>query len=141
MSTNRTAVFLALGLVIATSEAEAAVRRLVEVRYQRSDGSKSRPEVAEVTFITGEELNEKTTSFRYRVFSVYGLIWFDNDEVAIIELKNVLPVSGRLTNDDFKNMFFLGQEIRGRQVNARYERTWYFQAKRFLDWIDPRVER
>ncbi len=141
MITKRSAALLALALVFATLEAEGAVRRLVDVRYQRSDGSKSRPEEAEVTFITGEELNEKTTSFRYRIFSVYGLIWFDNDEVAIIELKSVLPASSPLTNDDFKNFFSLGQEVRGRQVNDKYERTWYFQAKRLFQWIDPRVER
>jgi hypothetical protein len=120
---------------------EAAVRRRVDTRYEREDYTKSRPVESEVTFITGQELNDKTQSFKYRVFSTYALIWFAQNEVAVIEMKSFIIYSGDTFDaDDFRNAFLLGMELNGTQVNSPKPRRWYFQAKRSLDWIDPRAE-
>jgi hypothetical protein len=126
---------------LAGSSAESAVRRRVDVRYEREDSSKSRPAEAEVTFMTGQELNSKTSSFRYKSFSNYALIWFDRDEVAVIELKSLIFLSGDVFDaDDFRTAFALGYDLYGSQVNSPKPRKWFFQGKRMFNWIDPRAE-
>jgi hypothetical protein len=131
---------LTLAVIPIAAPGHAAVRRRVDVRYERVDTTKSRPVETEVTFLTGQELNEKTRSFRYHSFSTYALIWFANDEVAIVEMKMFLPPIGPFGANDFRDAFSLGMELNGTQANSPQPRKWYFQAKRWLDWIDPRVE-
>jgi hypothetical protein len=134
-------LLLASGSLLVPGLSEGAVRRRVDVRYEREDYTKSKPVETEVTFMTGSELNEKTRSFRHKAFSNYALIWFDTDEVAVIELKAFIITSlDGFDADAFRNAFFVGTELKGEQVNSPGPRKWYFQAKRDFNWIDPRAE-
>lgn len=130
-------------LAVATSSpnpAVAAVRRLVEVSYER-EYDRSEGVVREVTFVTGRELNKKTKSYAFSTFSNYALIWFDQDNVAIVELQATLfGVGEEFDGEDFRKAFRFLAEIDGTQSNSRSQRRWYFTAKRFLKWIDPRAE-
>jgi hypothetical protein len=122
--------------LLTATYADAAVRRRVDVRYEREDETKSRAVESEVTFLTGQELNEKTRSFRYRMFSTYALIWFGEHEVAIIEMKSfMLTPAGPFGADDFKSAFFLGTELNGdvppRVESERRPVTVYATASRW----------
>jgi hypothetical protein len=127
--------------ILAVPPAEAEVRRLVEVTYDRSRSyDRSDPQIMEVTFETGRELNKKTRSFDYQPFSNYALIWFDQDEVAIIEIDSfIVGMGAEFTHETFKNAFRLGLDVDGTQVNSRSPRKWHFVGKKFGKWIDARM--
>ena len=48
----------------------------------------SKKYTVDVTFMTGSELNMATRTFKYNSFSVYGIIFWDDDEATVIKLKN-----------------------------------------------------
>lgn len=120
--------------------ASAAVRRWIDVEYERGDGSRSDTYTIEVTFATGRELNKTTRSYRYNSFSNYALFWVGSDEVAIIELDGFLiGVWGEFDAEDFRRAFRFQPELPGTQENAPGLRYWYLHAKRLKRWIDPRA--
>ena len=87
------AQFLALATAAVVSaaplRAEAAVTAPAKVRYETQDG-RSRWYEMEFRFLTGQELNEATSSFRYAGFSNYAVIFFGQGQAAVIKLKTML---------------------------------------------------
>lgn len=139
MRSRNVVAIVALATLSAVSVASASVRRFVLTSYEHTDGERSTPHLSEVGFYTGSELNEKTQRLTYTSFAVYAMIWFDDDQFAVIRLPSAFGHGDKFTADDFKDLFAIRSEVRGEQANSPDPRVWYFRAKKNLEWIDPRV--
>jgi hypothetical protein len=116
----------------------AEVRRLCKVSYETEDGW-SDEHIVEVTFSSGRELNKATKSFNYSPYSNYCLIWFAQNEVAILEIDAVVfGVGSEFESDDFRKLFRLSTEIECKQINGSSEKQWRIKAKDYFRFIDPR---
>nr|WP_309596793.1 hypothetical protein [Moraxella osloensis] len=124
------------------SPANAIVKRIVNVSYEKDYGYSEEVPV-EVTFLTGKELNKATDSYKYSDYDNYGLIWFAKDEVALLKLDSYSSNYGseELDNEAFKRIFQFSSYETATQVNSTNNRKWRLEAKDYLKWIDPRVER
>lgn len=80
-----------LALTFTAGHASAEVRVPAKVRYETQAGS-SDWHKTQVTFLKGAELNKATRTFDYNAFSAYVVIFFDQDQAAVIELDS--PVFG-----------------------------------------------
>lgn len=60
-----------------------------DVKYMTKDGW-SKKYTVDVTFISGSELNEATSSFKYSSFSVYAVIFWSKEQVTVIKLSSFL---------------------------------------------------
>lgn len=89
----RAAASLIAGLLLAfaASNTSAEVRTPAQVRYETRDGA-SDWHKTQVTFLKGAELNKTTRTFDYNAFSAYVVIFFAQDQAAVIELD--APVFG-----------------------------------------------
>jgi hypothetical protein len=135
----RVALILAFAIV-AAAPTYARVDRICKVAYQTEAGWSDEYKV-EVTFVTGRELNKATKSFEYSTFSPYALIWFDQDEVAILEIDSlILGLGSEFDADDFRKLFRLFGSCDAKQVNDRANRVWRITGKTFGRYIDPRAD-
>jgi len=127
-------------LFISAANVYPSVRRICKVSYETEIGF-SKEYVVEITFTTGNELNEATGSYIFSNFDNYALIWFDQGEVAILEIDSIVfGIGEEFDSEDFKKLFYLMGETKATQVNSDSPRTWRIKAKELFDWIDPRVE-
>jgi hypothetical protein len=127
-------------LIIFPFTLQAYISRICKVSYETRDGWSSEY-LMEVNFLTGRELNKATKSFDYSSFSNYVLLWFDEGEVAILELDDFLiGVGEEFDNEDFQRLFQFQTTADFKQVNSLYERKWRIRAKDFITFIDPRGE-
>jgi hypothetical protein len=136
------ALFLLVAAITIATPCDAAVRRIVKVSYEQEFGW-SREVKVEVTFASGSELNAKAHQLRLRPFELYALIWFKDDQVAIVKLDNKPLLMGLdgFTAENFKDLYFIKSEAKGTQVNDDGDgQRWNFKAKDIITWIDPRVE-
>lgn len=133
--------FLLLTIVgfILIPSAHAEIRRICHVQYETESGL-SKKYTVEVTFLTGNELNNKTYSVNYNYLSKYALIWFNNKEVAIIKLDTTAIVGFNFDDFAFKNVFLVSNDVEGSQINTGdgESRRWVITAKNYAIWIDPR---
>jgi hypothetical protein len=135
----------------------SSVSRFCAVSYLTNEGW-SKEFIIEVVFLSGYEINDletgnpahnpympgpdwvKLVKFFYdkqrAEKSVYGLtsdfvcIWFNQEEVAILEL----PSSGFLRDNDFSSMDFQNyftyrSSVDASQVNSQHRRKWRIRAK------------
>ena len=72
-------------LALPFSATMAKERARVCVKYAANYGW-SKAYLVDSTVMTGQELNQATTSFNYQAFSTYVAIFWDRDEVSIIQL-------------------------------------------------------
>lgn len=88
------AVVVALAgiLLCADDMAAAAVRRICDISYETEYGW-SRPARVEVVFASGQELNRHRWDPTIPSFHNYAMIWFDQDEVAVLELTDLALVT------------------------------------------------
>jgi hypothetical protein len=136
-SVMRLLIFILI-LQIVPLALNAEVRRLCKVSYETEDGW-SDEHTVEVTFTTGRELNKATKSFNYSGYSNYCLIWFAQDEVAILEIDAIVyGVGSEFESDDFQKLFRFSTEIDCKQINGSSEKRWRIKAKEYLRFIDPR---
>ena len=133
-------VGVSCALALLVCSVDGRVSRTCKVSYETRDGW-SEEYKREVEFLTGEELNKATRSFKYDMLSHYALVWFAKDEVAILKLEELLYVRGEFKNEDFKKLFALQDSTKCSQVNSEEKRVWRIKAKDFLSFIDPRAER
>src|SRR5690606_25779119 len=81
----------------------------VGVKYKLTDSSYSTYFFREIDLVTGVELNNATQTREYDAYSDYALIWFDQTQVAIINLKSkiqsdVISMMGQpITNMRFRS--------------------------------------
>lgn len=115
------------------------VRRLCKIYYEQGYGW-SEGYIMEVSFMTGKGLNEATKSYRFGTYTNYALIWFNEGEVAILEIDEYIYGVGDVFDDkDFKSFFNYRRSIECNQVNSEYPRKWKIEAKDLLGrFIDAR---
>jgi hypothetical protein len=134
--------YYALILYFCSIYGHASITILCDVSYEKKYGWSSDYR-REVTFISGSELNDATSSYNYHSLYDYVLLFFGEGEVAISKLP--FRVGGAGFQDfelshlesyySFNSLYGLECE----QVNSQYKRIWKIKAKEFLTWIDPRL--
>ena len=82
-------IILTTLLLIISFESEAKCRRGAKVKYQTQNGW-SKLYTVETIFLTGYELNTATNSINYSAYSVYAVIFWDQDEASVIKLSTIL---------------------------------------------------
>lgn len=85
------ALLAGFALAFTASQSAAEVQVPAQVRYETRDGA-SDWHKTQVTFLKGAELNKATRTFNYNAFSAYVVIFFAQDQAAVIELDS--PVFG-----------------------------------------------
>lgn len=106
------AAICGLALAATPTNTDARLRQEAKVRYETSEG-RSKWYAVNVVFLTGSELSQATSSFRYDSFKNYAVIFWDDDEASIIKLtqpsmifcgsefdKSCLPMLGRMKGPD-----------------------------------------
>ena len=88
----------------------------------------------EVSFVSGVELTPKQYSNE-----VYAIVWFSNNNCAIIKLRNNF-ISTDFKQQDFRSLYWMSKYYDGQQVNSEYEQTWRIIAKDdYGQFIDKRT--
>lgn len=72
-----------------TIPSQAACRKVCSVCYATNYGW-SKKYTVEVTFLTGSELNDATSSFKYSSYSVYAVIFWGEGKASVIKISNYL---------------------------------------------------
>ena len=89
--------------------------------YETEEGW-SDERIVEVTFTSGRELNKATRSYNYTAYSNYCLIWFAQNEVAILEIDEaIFGVGSEFGSDDFRKLFQFNTEIECKEINGSSE--------------------
>jgi hypothetical protein len=73
-----------------------------QARYMTETGWSKRY-VVEVTFMTGQELNEATNSHRFSMFSVYATIFWGEGQATVIKLSSHLICGTEVSKSCIKN--------------------------------------
>jgi len=95
-----------------TSEVHAQHTVEAYVSYETESRGFSEYYYREIDLMSGFELNRRTNTRNYSVQSDYALIWFSNDQVAIIELKTIR--FSTITNSSIsKTAFDIALQFRG----------------------------
>jgi hypothetical protein len=122
-------------------DAVARVSRLCKVSYETRLGW-SQEVNTEVTFMTGRELNRATKSWNFENYANYALIWFANDQVAIMKIdKLFFGIGPEFDNEDFRGLFQFVSDVEADQVNGDRDTRWRIKAKSSVRFIDPRADR
>jgi hypothetical protein len=82
-------LFLTLTFFLSISTIQAKYVQTCSVKYMTKDGW-SKKYTVDVTFISGTELNEATSSFKYSSYSVYAVIFWSKEQVTVIKLSSYL---------------------------------------------------
>lgn len=132
----RSSLVVALSFISTPGFSE--VHRFCLISYQTEEGWSDEYKM-EVTFVTGQELNRKTNSFDFDYFGEYVLIWFSQDQVAIVKIDEFLITGPEFTAKDFRSAFLINQVLQGTQANSSSDRQWRIRGKQFVTWVDPRA--
>jgi hypothetical protein len=118
----------------------AEVRRICKAQYMSIENRHWGKEYTlEVIFLTGQELNKKIGTSKYDFTKNYCQIWFDSDEVAILEIITPLAYLGdEFDREEFRTAFNYNVDLECRQVNSASTRKWRIIAKDYMNFIDPR---
>lgn len=118
----------------------ATVKRSCKVKYKTEEGW-SKDYLLQVQFMTGRELKKAVNSNEYRESYSYALIWFEEGQVAIIELSTGYENFGEdFDPEDFRKIFSYRTQIEGEQVNNKRKTEWEIQGKDYGGFIDKRVD-
>jgi hypothetical protein len=82
--------------------AAAKCRRFATVKYQQKYGW-SKKYTVEVTFMTGMELNQATSSYDYSSYSIYAIIFWGEGQATVIKLTSYLLCGYEVTGDCIDN--------------------------------------
>lgn len=78
-----------------------------------------------VSFASGQELNKATGTFNYDFISNYALIFFDQDNVAILKINSPLSMGAReFTERQWKAIFGAFLDVQAIQVNGDRATRW-----------------
>jgi hypothetical protein len=128
-------------LLSVVDSVEARVSRYVKVSYEARYGW-SDPHLMEVTFLKGRELNAAMRTYEFDSFSTYALLWFAQDQVAIVKIdRMVFGAGSEFDGDDFERLFQIFSDAEAVQVNGNGDRRWKLTAKEGFKFIDPRASR
>ena len=121
-----------LGLIAAVLFFSVAVRAEVkvstEVQYETPDGSRSTSVTMPVTYVNGDELS-RAPALNAQPSRMYALIWFQQNQVAIVLLDGPSAYGSSLSVRDFVRMAQTNSPFKGTQVNTNEARTWYLQPQ------------
>lgn len=93
-----------------------------------------------VQFMTGQELNRAASTFQFSSYEVYALLWYSQNQVAILEHTGyAIGISGTFDLDDLENLYRIGLTRDFKQVNGSGSRRMSIDCKSFGRWIDPRL--
>lgn len=93
-----------------------------------------------VQFATGSELNQATRTYNYQSYSVYALLWYSQNQVAILKHSGyAFGITGTFDHNDLDRLFNLGMRERFTQVNGSSSRSSFIECKSYGRWIDPRL--
>ena len=101
---------LAFALVIISqfllfSNAEAKCVLKATVKYQQQYGW-SKKYTVNVTFMSGMELNQATTSYDYSTYSIYAIIFWGEGQATVIKLKSYLMCGYEVTCNCVQNSIY-----------------------------------
>jgi hypothetical protein len=71
------------------SPAEAKYTQTCSVKYLTKEGW-SKKYTVDVTFVSGSELNEATSSYKYSSYSVYAIIFWGDRQATVIKIATYL---------------------------------------------------
>lgn len=78
-----------LTFLIVNSNVEAKYTQKCEARYE-IEGGWSKKYTVEVTFISGYELNQATSSYKYATYSIYAVIFWSQGQASVIKISTFL---------------------------------------------------
>jgi hypothetical protein len=129
---------LMAAIMLMTLRSLASIQRLCKVQYQTEEGW-SKEYTLSVEFATGKELNKRTNSYDYGFYDNYCLIWFEQGQVAILEIIDYISsVGDEFDHEDFVSAFSFRSEIDCKQTNSGSKRKWRIKAKEYATFIDPK---
>lgn len=82
-------IFLLAILILFSLKVEAKYTKTCIARYKTQNGW-SKNYTVDVTFFTGSELNEAVNTYRFSFYSVYAVIFWDDDKTTVIKISNYL---------------------------------------------------
>lgn len=88
MAMRRMCLFVLVSL-LTTSAVHGKYRQTCDVQYMTEIGWSTKYTV-DVTFMTGFELNEATSTYNYSAYSVYAIIFWDQAQATVIKLTTML---------------------------------------------------
>jgi hypothetical protein len=97
-----------------------------EIKYKRSDLSWSKKYNVEVNFMGGSDLNKATGTSNYYIYGVYAIIFWDDDEVTIIDIANDNLLSCSASSIDCDCIKGMSWNFNGKDQNGTY---WEVCAK------------
>lgn len=98
-------LILTLLFISICTNVDAKCRRTATVKYEQQNGW-SKKYTVEVTFMTGYELNQATTSYDYDMYSVYAIIFWGEGQASVIKLKTYLLCGTEVTCDCINNSIY-----------------------------------
>jgi hypothetical protein len=104
----------------------------VETSYETADGWSGKYK-REVTFMKAVELRKKGVGVNAADRTPFAVIWFSQDNVAIVELfKDVTPLGDIFDNKDFHKLLRVRSAVDGVSVNDgdANPRRWKFWKRR-----------
>ena len=116
----------------------AGIKRWCNVQYEEEYGW-SKEYKMQVEFVTGQELNTRTKSYKYHVYSKYCLLWFTDGGVAIEEIKDYFTCGNEFDDEAFQSLFGFKYSIICNQINTDKEEPvrWKITGKNYSGFIDP----
>lgn len=111
-------LILCLGLLFVFS-VEAATDVPGKVALKSRAGWSQWVERKSIQFMTGHELNDRTRTFEYEPFSNYAVLWFDERQVAIVKINELLITGMRFEKNALATYLrfseLTGEDKQGRQ--------------------------
>lgn len=135
-------IIITLCLILSAFISNASIKRTCHVQY-KNGSNWSETYKMEVTFMTGQELNQATKSNDFTK-GIYGILWFTDGGCAILEVNISMVVynSYNFSNQDFKNMYLSYTNHNATQVNSERPIIWNIKAKNDIgEFIDNRVNQ
>lgn len=97
-------IFLLVVSFLLSFNAEAKYTQTCVARYMTKDGW-SKKYTVDVTFMSGYELNEATSSYKYSTYSVYALIFWGKGQATIIKTSNYFSCGNEVDKNCITNTY------------------------------------
>ena len=104
-----------------------SVRVIANVSQKSEKGSFSDYFSRELVFVSGEYLNENQFNSKIENSKTYAMIWFSQEEVAIVELDQTVFLRLKITQESFDFSIQLSRYLfTGNQINSQNPINWKF---------------
>jgi hypothetical protein len=87
-----------------TLRLDAKYIQTCQAKYMTEDGW-SKKYTVEITFISGTELNDATSSYKYSSYSVYAVIFWGEGQASVIKLSGYFSCSTEVTKSCITNTY------------------------------------